>query len=75
MSDDTLRRGFKALDAIGCLRRDPPPPSASPAHEESFTTYAWDSGDRRTDCYWIRAMAAWRQIASHKRPAPTPTRA
>ncbi len=67
MSDDTLRRGFEALDAIGALRRDPPAPSASagPVQEEPFSTYSFDFDTRHTDSYWCQVMAAWNQIAAH----------
>lgn len=65
MSNDTLRRGFDALAAIGALRQEPsPPPQASPAHEESFSTYCFDFDTRHGDVYWVRVMAAWRQIAA-----------
>ncbi len=70
--DDALRRGFKALEAIGCLRREPsaPPPSAppqaKPAEEEAVPTYSFNFESRHSDGYWIRAMAAWRQIAAHE---------
>ncbi len=67
MSEDVVKRALDALAAIGAVRREPYPTnsSAGPTQNETFPTYAWDFGDRHTDLYWVRVMAAWRQIASH----------
>ena len=65
MSDDTLRRGFEALAAIGALRRQPSaPPQAKPVQEEAVSAYCFDFDTRHTDPYWRKAMAAWKQIAA-----------
>ncbi len=65
--DDALRRGFKALEAIGCLRREPSaPPQAKPAQEEAVPTYCFNFGTRHGDLYWQAAMTAWKQIAALK---------
>lgn len=65
--DDTLRRGFEALDAIGCLRRESlAPPQAKPAQEEPVSAYCFDFESRHSDPFWCKAMAAWKQIASHE---------
>ncbi len=67
MSEDVVKRALDALAAIGAVKREPyPPPQASPAQEEPFPTYCFDFDTRRTDPYWCRLMAAWKQIAAHQ---------
>ena len=66
VNEQVMKRTFDALGAIGAVKREPSPPSAGPVQDETFPTYAWDFGDRDGDPYWVRVMAAWRQIAAHK---------
>ena len=66
VNEQVMKRTFDALAAIGAVKRDPSPPSTGPVQDETFPTYAWDFGDRDGDPYWVRVMAAWRQIAAHE---------
>lgn len=67
VNEQVMKRTFDALAAIGAVKREPyPSPQASPAQEEPFSTYCFDFDTRRSDPYWCRLMAAWRQIADHK---------
>lgn len=55
MSDDTLKRAFEALDAIGALRHGPP----------RCRAYDFDYYIRSADIHWKKAMRAWWGIASY----------
>lgn len=69
MSEATERRALEGLKAIGALKEGAGASlerQAAAQVDDSFPTYAWDSYTRHSDPYWVRVMAAWRQIAAHK---------
>lgn len=69
MSEATGRRALEGLKAIGALKKGDGASlerQAAAQVDDSFPTYAWNSDTRHTDPYWVRLMAAWRQIAAHE---------